>query len=109
MKARWLFAASVAIVGLDLLLRALGADADTSVISGMPRDALSYVAGPVYVLVSLATVAFAPILAIAGALDVAVSYLGGAWRARARAARSPSSKARRDRPSDRAAGEGYAG
>ncbi len=110
MKARSApFIVAGAIVLFDLALRLIGADADTSVIAGMPRSEASFVLGPLYVLASLATVAVAPVLAIAGALDLAISHLGAAWRARARAAPSPSSAPRRDRPFDRDACAKYGG
>ncbi|HSQ67602.1 MAG TPA: hypothetical protein VLM85_30540 [Polyangiaceae bacterium] len=77
-----LFVMAGAIVLLDLVLRWIGADADTSVIAGMPRSAASYVLGPLFVLVSLASVTVAPILAIAAASGLVFHYLSAAWRAR---------------------------
>ncbi len=107
-SSRTPFVLAAAIVLFELALRLVGADADTSVIAGMPRSEASYVLGPLYVLASLASVTVAPILAIAGALD-SLSSRAAAWRARARAASCPSSAAPRDRPFDRGAPAKFAG
>lgn len=61
--------AALLVVAYELA-RLAGVAEHTSAIAGMPRDASSWVLGPMYVLLYLLTVTVAPILALTAALDL---------------------------------------
>jgi hypothetical protein len=69
--------AAVAIVAVHLAMRALGLAEHTSAIAGMPVSEASWVVAPLYVLAYLAAVVVAPILAIAGMLQIGLSVARG--------------------------------
>lgn len=60
---------AIAIVGVHLLLRVLGAGEHASILAGMPLSSASWVVGPLHVLFTLAAVTVAPICMIAAAID----------------------------------------
>lgn len=62
---------AIAIVGVHLLLRVLGAGEHASILAGMPLSSASWVVGPLHVLFTLAAVTVAPICVIAAAIDAA--------------------------------------
>lgn len=61
---------AVAIVLAHVAMRALGLGAHMSILAGMPIDATSYLIAPVYFVVYLLAVTVAPVLAIAGVIDL---------------------------------------
>ncbi|MCA9587068.1 MAG: hypothetical protein KC657_17055 [Myxococcales bacterium] len=71
---------AVATAGVVLAARAalwaLGLEAHTCVLAGMPLDASSWVLGPLVVAIQLATWTVAPILLCWAALDRAAGILG---------------------------------
>lgn len=64
---------AIAIVGVHLLLRVLGAGEHASILAGMPLSSASWVVGPLHVLFTLAAVTVAPICVIAAAIDAVVT------------------------------------
>jgi hypothetical protein len=74
-RAFVLFGLCASLVALLLVMRALGLAEHTSFLAGMPLSSASWTLGPLYVATHLVTVILAPILLLAGALELLASRL----------------------------------
>jgi len=73
MKRRSVWFVALILVA-HLAMRTLGLGAHMSVLAGMPIDATSFVIAPIYLVVYLLVVLVAPVLLLAGAIDVAQRF-----------------------------------
>lgn len=65
----WLVGTAALLVFLHGAARAMGWADHTSIVAGMPKNALSPVLGPAFIVLHLVVVIVAPALAIAAVLD----------------------------------------